>query len=245
MAKQEPSWRADVFKAPKRGHSLPEFEDAAAFDLDRLAFAVADGASESSFARDWAERIVADFAHNAGENLLDWLRGELPLVQAEWRAATDALSLPWYAELKREQGAFATLLGMAASPAGKWRALAIGDSCLFQVRECALVKCFPLERAEDFNSDPWLLGSRRPVSDPWASKAVRLVEGEFVRGDRFWLVTDAVAAWLLRRCKRDSDWQVKLPFEPTDQGFSAWVDQEREAGDLRNDDCTWMEIEAN
>jgi hypothetical protein len=245
MAKQEQSWRAEVFKAAKRGHSMDEFEDAAAFDLDRLAFAVADGASESSFAREWAGRLVADFARNAGMSLLDWLREELPLVQAEWRTEMDVLSLPWYAEQKREQGAFSTLLGLVASPTGSWRALAIGDSCLFQVRECALVKCFPLEHAEDFNSDPWLLGSRRPVTDAWASKAVRLVEGEFLPGDRFWLLTDAVAAWLLRRCKRHSDWVVRLPFELTNQSFVAWVDQEREAGDLRNDDCTWMAIEAN
>ena len=46
---------------PKRGHSADEFEDAFAFDPAAGRYAVADGASESSFAGLWARLLVEGF----------------------------------------------------------------------------------------------------------------------------------------------------------------------------------------
>src|SRR5581483_6124726 len=132
-------------------------------------FAVADGASESSFAALWAQLLVEGFTHPAKREdpESDWLA---PLSE-RWAAAVDGRPLPWYAEAKREQGAFATLLGLvfrrpatALGGGGRWRALAVGDSCLFQVRQDQLVKSFPVNCSQEFGNRPALLCSRPRAS---------------------------------------------------------------------------------
>src|SRR5258708_5479570 len=98
-----------VFHLPKRGHAPEEYEDALAADLALGRFALADGASESSFAAAWARLLVEGFVTASGQPWrgLDWL----PALRQRWVETVEALSLPWYAEIKREEGAFATLLG--------------------------------------------------------------------------------------------------------------------------------------
>src|SRR5438477_11487250 len=96
-----PGWHA--FHLPKRGHAPGEYEDAFAGDPARRRFAVADGASESSFAAAWARLLAEGFvAARKPWRDLDWLG---PLRQ-RWAGEVDGLELPWYAEMKREEGAF-------------------------------------------------------------------------------------------------------------------------------------------
>ena len=69
------------------------------------------------------------------------------------------MELPWYAEIKREQGAFATLLGLGVrAPTGQrrggWRAVAVGDSCLMHIREGRCLLSFPVQKSADFNNEP-------------------------------------------------------------------------------------------
>src|SRR5437660_9780190 len=98
-----PAWHA--FHLPKRGHAAEEYEDALAADPATGRFAIADGASESSFAAAWARLLAEGFVGASGKPWrdLDWLD---PL-RRRWADAVDGLSLPWYAEMKREEGAFA------------------------------------------------------------------------------------------------------------------------------------------
>ena len=56
-------WQA--FRLPKRGHSADEYEDAYAANPYVGRFAVADGASESSFAALWAQLLVNGFTRPA------------------------------------------------------------------------------------------------------------------------------------------------------------------------------------
>src|SRR6266536_5305824 len=119
-------WHA--FHLAKRGHAAEEYEDALAVDPASGRFAVADGASESSFAAPWARLLAEGFVTASGNPWrgLDWLVAP----RQRWADAVHALALPWYAEIKRDQGAFATLLGLAFRPprrgrSGTWRALAV------------------------------------------------------------------------------------------------------------------------
>src|SRR5438309_355857 len=106
------AWRA--FHLPRRGHAPAEYEDAFAADPCSGRFAVADGASESSFAGRWARLLVEGFVGGAQDPWgADWL---VPL-RRRWVEEVAPLPLPWYAEAKREQGAFATLLGVALGDA--------------------------------------------------------------------------------------------------------------------------------
>src|SRR5262249_45599942 len=139
------------------GNATHEYEDAYAVGTDALRIAVADGASETSFARQWAELLVEGFVQAAPSpaELNAWVT---PL-QATWAQGQQGKATAWYAERKVQDGAFSSLLGLAIDQ-DRWRALAVGDSCLFMVRSGKLARAFPLERSEQFNNSPSLLSSK-------------------------------------------------------------------------------------
>src|SRR6516225_6410565 len=148
----------------KRGHTPEEYEDAFAGDPATGRFAVADGASETSYAALWARLLVEGFvATGLKPSAVDlWLTD----LRHQWSAEVDNEPLPWYAEIKREQGAAATLLGLQIRPRGPndkgmWRAFALGDTCLFRVREDRLLRPLPLSASKEFNNRPPLIGSRQ------------------------------------------------------------------------------------
>jgi hypothetical protein len=243
-----PCWRA--FHTHKRGNAADEYEDAFSGDPIRGRFAVADGASESSFAAGWAKLLVEGFIAAEGEPWceLDWLRPR----RRRWAEEVDGLPLPWYAEDKREQGAYATLLGVVfrtasteAEPAD-WHALAVGDSCLFHLRDGELRLSFPLTRSAEFGSLPDLLGSRGRSADT-PPTAVMQTQGEWLPGDRFLLMTDALAEWTLRQTETNGQPTLAVDHllaEPAPQAaFADWVEDQRQRHGLRNDDVTLMVID--
>jgi serine/threonine protein phosphatase PrpC len=250
MPNSAPFLRWQAFHTPKRGNAPDEYEDAFAGDVTKARFAVADGASESSFVATWAKLLVEGFIAADGKpwRELDWLAP----ARQRWAAEVDDRPLPWYAEEKREQGAYATLLGIAFRQsrtqidASVWRALAVGDSCLFRLRHGKLRQSFPLTRAADFGNQPPLLGSRgRPADTP--QQAVRHGRGKWRPGDRFLLMTDALAEWMLRRSEEkqqpiaDID---RLLAESTPQdAFADWIEERRDRHNLRNDDVTLVIID--
>jgi serine/threonine protein phosphatase PrpC len=243
MLTEIPSLRWYAFHTHKRGNTPDEYEDAFAGDAATGRFAVADGASESSFTAAWAKLLVENFVTAKGRSWhdLDWLASPRQL----WANDVDAQSLPWYAEEKREQGAYATLLGVAFSRRA-WHALAIGDSCLFRLRGGKLGKSFPLAHSSDFGNQPALLGSRgRPADTP--SQSIRRARGKWRPGDRFLLMTDALAEWMLRRHEqgqRPVEDMDRLLAEPAPQEvFAAWVEERRKNQGLRNDDVTLVVID--
>ncbi len=237
-----------VFCRPKRGHRDDEYEDACAADAVAGRFAVADGASESSFAASWAKLLVEDFVRAPEVRPVAWA-DRLPPLQEQWAATLGGQALPWYAEAKLQQGAFATFLGVVLEPAEGWRrsrwvALAVGDSCLFHVRDDALVRAFPLKRAADFGNQPWLVGSRTTPAELLARKPFHVRKGRWQEGDRLWLMTDALAQWFLTETEVGRrPWQ-DLDAHTTDEiAFAAWIEELREAKALRNDDVTVIRVE--
>jgi Protein phosphatase 2C len=231
-------WHA--FHLPKRGHSEEEYEDAFAASGPRSRFAVADGASESSFAGLWARLLAEGFVASRSP----WEEtGWLEPLRRRWADEVGTRPLPWYAEAKREEGAFATLLGLALRTHGHWRAVAVGDSCLVQLRGGRLVTSFPLGRSDDFGNQPPLLGSRAPA--PRA--ALRRAHGRWQPGDRFLLMTDALAQWFLRQHEQDRQpWDRLQPLLTTAApaaDFAALVDELREGEEMRNDDVTLLTTE--
>lgn len=235
------------FGLPKRGHAADEYEDAYAADPDAGRFAVADGASESSFASLWAQLLVEEFVHPASRR--DSPNGWLAPLRQRWEAEVDGRPLPWYAEAKRAEGAFATFLGLALRRAaghgrgGHWRALAIGDSCFFQVRANRLVRAFPLTGAEDFGNRPDLLCSRARANHRLKPRR-RRAQGRWQAGDCFFLATDALAEWFLRRHEEGlKPWQMLeagLRGPSAEAAFAAWVEERRSGQALRNDDVTLL-----
>lgn len=245
------SMRWASFRVPKHGNQAEEYEDAAAANAEAGRFAVADGASESSFAGLWAQLLVEGFVKPmakpaAGSN---WVE---PL-QKSWATQVDGKSLPWYAEDKRSLGAFATFLGFVITQGtftekgagGKWSVIAIGDSCLCQVRQDALIHSFPLKKSSEFGNEPILLGSRGDPVEQLRQRQKR-EEGQWQAGDRFFLMTDALAQWFLHTCETGrKPWRAidkLMQADAPDALFARFIEELRNKEGLRNDDVTLIPI---
>ncbi|HZZ81474.1 MAG TPA: protein phosphatase 2C domain-containing protein, partial [Gemmataceae bacterium] len=182
------TWR--VFYTPKSGHTADEYEDAFAGDPERGRFAIADGASESAFANVWAQIIVNAYIQTPGS----W-SGWLPEARHQWQMKCQERELSWYAEAKVAEGAYAAFLGLSVT-GRHWHATAVGDCCMFQIRDGGLLRAFPMRRSADFDNRPSLLGSqnRRPCQ----ARARRVhIRGVLNPGDTAILMTDALAQWFL------------------------------------------------
>lgn len=230
--------QAQAFWLPKGGASEEEYEDAFAVSGEEpratdapLRFAVADGATETLFARRWARLLTGAFIEHGAAALTD----QLPALQEQWAAAIDAQAdaLPWYATEKAAAGAFAAVLGLtlrppAAGREGRWQAVSVGDGNLFHLHGGQLVRAWPQGQPDDFGNRPALVPSRPDREAP----AARRAEGSFRHSDTFLLATDAAAAWLLR-----TDPAEALHWEGQDAFAEAAADARRE-GTLHNDDVT-------
>lgn len=244
-----------AFRLPRQGHGLEECQDALACDAERGRFAIADGAAESPYSSLWAQLLVDEFVRQT-ERLPSWASW-LPSLQDRWAAACSLrenrkrlgeTSVPWYLEPGLFQGAFATFLGLVIE-GNSWFALAVGDSCLFQVRQGELHRAFPVLRAVDFSNAPWLVGSRTsPIEVPHKNGLQQM--GECQPGDRLWLMTDALAHWFLLQA--ESGGKPWLALEPlvgaaheealAQQAFAAWIEGLRAARQMRNDDVTLLAV---
>ena len=246
------------FWLPKAGNSPDEYEDASQVVYPQrigvsgrrtARAAVSDGASESAFAREWANVLTDTFVSKPpeiGDLTKDSLYGWLAPAQEEWHVGVPWDRIPWHGETKARAGAFATLLGLTAgaSPGNsqrlRWKAVAVGDSCLFLVRGGRLLLSFPLEDAAEFDNNPALVCSNPDnMGDLW--KNVRQDSGECVAGDSFILASDALACWFLARNDAgEKPWETLLELDSS--GWSAWVEEQRRAGLMRNDDTTLVII---
>lgn len=236
---------------PKRGNTEDEYEDARAGDPARGRFAIADGATESSFAGAWARLLVSGFVAASGPQPGRW-SDWLPPLQQRWLDEVSGKELPWYAESKLQDGAFATFLGLTiCQPSGfvlerrKWHAVAVGDGCLFQIRSDGLHRAFPMERAADFDNTPWLIGSRNDSPSSLRQKEVR-AKGDWRAGDRFWLMTDALAQWFLTDIEAgDKPWtrlEALLAGDDAQARFADWIEDQRDRQALKNDDVTLLVV---
>jgi protein phosphatase 2C-like protein len=230
---------ATAWWAPKSGNTASEYEDAYAVKPEALRFAVADGASETSFARQWAELLVEGFVQGAPSAAE--LREFVSPLQALWAEGQKGKATAWYSERKAADGAFSSLLGVTIE-GDRWRALAIGDSCLFVVRSGKVLRAFPLERAEQFSNRPSLLSSvARANAGVWSEVAV--VEGDLATNDRLLLMTDALAQWFLVEAEMGRRPWAALAKLTTPEQFAAFIDCLRAGGALRNDDVTLVNVE--
>lgn len=312
------------FWLPKAGNSDADYEDA--FAIARGRVAIADGATESSFARAWAEALVNGFttgletadalaqgfspdrdtvgvtvngfaanldaaeasaqgwtadieaagpASNSGDDIsrpptpgdgISPLAGDAATVeryiaplQRAWHKSIAWDRLPWFAEDKARSGAFATLLAFEFVPrrrsgtpceeagdfAGSaslcWRAMAVGDSCLFQLRDEGISTAFPIARADEFNSRPLLLSSN-PANNGRVWESVRFCDGDARPGDVFLFATDALAHWFLAEAEAGRQpWHLLLGLQSQAE-FAAFVAQLRGSHAIRNDDVTLIRI---
>jgi serine/threonine protein phosphatase PrpC len=229
-----------AFRMPKAGCSQAEYEDATAWSSRGRRFAVADGASASAFARLWAQLLAR--AYVAGQLRAESLETDLAPIQAQWAGEVDQRPLAWYAQEQARRGAFAALAGLTLHSDASWAALAVGDCCVFHVRDDALLMAFPLSDSHAFDNRPLLLGSRAESNAGLRnSGAIRRMHGTWQPGDSFLLVSDALAAALLRRVEEYAGSPLaSLSFERNPAGFRRWVHNMRAEQRMRNDDVSLL-----
>ena len=219
---------AKTFWLPKRGNAIEEYEDAAwpfdFFDAEVAEFkcAVADGATETSFAGLWAQLLVEGFAE----------KHPLKLLRERWNAEVRQKDLPWYAEEKLEKGAYAALAGLYLKKGrGKKNSYlmeATGDCCVFHVRDNEMISSFPMLRSEEFHNAPALICSHEDARvDAQMEKQSK--KGEWKDGDTFFLLSDALACWALRREEELQDMTNVLQNIETHDDFCRLVDEERQS----------------
>lgn len=247
-----------AFWVPKAGNSIEEYEDAVAPTnpikseaLEGFRCAIADGATEASFSAIWARQLTLQWVRQTGG--LGCFFRSLPTLADEWQSEIGTELLPWYAEQKALSGAYSSLLGVRFKDRSEsrrsrphWEATAVGDSCLFQVREHNVVAKFPLTSSEDFNNRPILISSRMPNQ---AANDVRRACGECRSGDLFYLMTDALAHWFLRQVEADEPADTYIDDIARQKEFAGFVDHWRADRDadgkplLRNDDVTLLRLQ--
>jgi hypothetical protein len=218
-----------TFWLAQQGNSPGEYQDAFAADSAAGRYAVADGVTQSGFARAWARLLATAFV--ADRAMPEAFVARLPELQTRWRAELPA-ALDWLAEEKAQEGAFATFLGVAINDSPRppgvpgsmeegqgvtacsprllgegqgvrgfhWQAIAVGDACLFHTRADKLCAAFPMDRSEAFTNVPRSLGSRTAIAEYWQKHAMYHC-GQALPGDRLWLATDALAQWILAECE--------------------------------------------
>ena len=232
MARIRLRWRN--YLTPKRGNSAAECEDAIEGDVVDKRFAIADGASESYAAGEFARMLAREYVSNGADR--EWLIQ--PRVQ--WQERFGKGEVAWYAEEKIASGAHATFLGLNVGTEGehgRWSAVAAGDSCLFVLHEGKLATSFPLDQSSAFNGAPALVRSHG--EEPMWEFGM----GELHGGDRLLLATDALAQYLL--CTSEAGnfaGPALLSIQDADD-FAKWVQDARAAGQLKNDDVALGIIE--
>ncbi|WP_158617599.1 hypothetical protein [Corallococcus sp. CA049B] len=244
----------EVFWVQKAGSSVAEYEDSFSSKAparktgESFRFAISDGATESSFSGVWARLLVSLFSEsNDTMDVPSLLASARPL----WAAEVGRKELPWYAAVKAQDGAFASFLslhlrnGRDGQEHSAWRAQAVGDSCLVQVRAERIMCRFPLEHSSEFGSSPFLLSSN--LGDSVALEAhLRIAEGTCEPGDTLYLMTDALACWFMAEDEAGrAPWRVLRDLNTTDQAeaFDAMIARLRRDGTLKNDDSTLMRID--
>lgn len=205
---------------------------------ERLQVKLADGASSCPFSRDWARLLVCNRLTFPLSDHRRWLRW-LPQLARKWRRDLDASlpeDRPYHTDMGLAKGGASTLLRFTFTGL-EWTAEAIGDTCLFQVRDGRLLQSFPLARPEDFDRAPALIATL-PDRNRNFARSVRTMTGDARPGDTFLLATDALARWLLTR--GDAEPLLELGQDPG--GWTSLLDLERRVGNLHDDDTTLVMV---
>lgn len=235
------------FHRPKAGNSEKEYEDAFAWNEEKSAVAIADGATESSFSALWARALVStfverppDFSRNDREVIRDIHRE----ARRKWYEAINWEKLSWFQRNKAMLGSYSTLLGLQIEEGSgnrRFRCMAIGDSCLFRI-SLDRMESFPFSDSRDMGNTPRLLWSGIAGEKGMASDVeipgIEVQYGWVRKGDMLMLATDALSRWMLEH-KTEKPWRL---LEGSGEDMEAFVSALVERGEMKNDDITLLTV---
>ena len=154
----------------------------------------------------------------------------------------------WSAESER-RGSFAAFVGIKvgldeASGEVCWDALAVGDSCLIQVRphgSAIVLECaFPIDSADAFGGNPELVATAG-AEGAGLLPVIRTASGNLRQGDVLLLMTDALAQWAITQDSLgQAPWTLLLGLTQPEIGPLAI--QERATGAMVDDDVSLVRV---
>jgi hypothetical protein len=255
-----------TFSEAKEGNAPGEWQDAAsggvitdpAGNPVAARFIVLDGATTAYDPLRWVDQLVTSFAPPPGA---DPGPGGPRLEAAEMRDWFERMQEQWAAEPRSfgsiieerkfaEVGSFATLLGFEIigldGPEPSWRAVALGDTVLFHVRDGRAISVFPAMGPDDFGTLPDGLHTL-PAKLDRMTERLRFGHGTLRAGDFLFAATDAMAQWILRAITREQTkvWDVLGSLAHPGVFARLVADQRREqdaAKRLKNDDVTLLRL---
>ena len=227
---------------PKIGNSVDENEDnilepsvLEIESINLLRFAISDGATESSFSKEWSDLLVSFYKDKSfeKEHILDTLK----LVSDTWRSITNNSDLPWYAQQKAEIGSFAAFLGLTINrDEHVYNSVAVGDCTLFHIRDDKLIFAFPIKTFDEFGNTPNLIASNIKYQTKLA-ETVAYSNGDIQSNDVIILATDALAAWIFKQKDMDEKpWNHLADILENKIRLETWLNSERQANEIKNDD---------
>lgn len=255
LPKQHPRY----ITRPKFGCSKDENEDSLCCpsyteieSATSVRFAISDGATESSYSKEWSQLLVDSYKNTPCES--NHLKQILTRLSKEWHALVaqqlTAVNTPWYAQQKADLGAFATFLGLTLNYETKtFEALAVGDCTLFQIRNDALFLSFPLTHIDDFNNTPQLIASNTVYQAHFEKSEgyYQRHQGTIEENDVLMLASDALAAWIFKQNDaKHKPWhrlkEILFHERHRDKKFDGWLTKQRETHEIKNDDVTLLII---
>ncbi|MDF5718134.1 MAG: hypothetical protein PUP93_30780 [Rhizonema sp. NSF051] len=243
-------------------------EDACYCKAEEGLAAIADGLSnDSTLTFYWADSLAKDFCQLNQSRPCNYIRSHriewIKPLQNRWKKKylttlskskknNESIWVPLSTPhaIRKAKGA-ATFAGIQVLPAdengnGKWEAIAVGDSCIFQLRRTnnsvELKAKFPLEKSDDFSSRTGGITSRpeTPIVGD-----MNFTSGEYQIGDVFILGTDALSEWFLRNYENgDNQWEELLQIEE-DSMFEAMICNLLQNNQIQFDDTTFCRMEIN
>lgn len=240
-------FESQTFWLSKDADAPEQYQDAFELDSERGVAAIADGVSSAIFSGPWARiltrAVVAetpDMEDTAA--FVEWLARQ----REAWKAEIDTSKLTWYQRPKMAAGAMTTLLWVELWPEQTGddglaktyvlRYYAIGDSCLFHVRDGRTLYTAPINHSSEFGLDPSVVGSiDRKLDHLLAFSSANV---ECLPGDLLVLCTDAIALWAMHRAENGDplDWESywNMPYDEwRDEIFAARAETK-----MRFDDST-------
>ena len=236
------------FRMSKLGNRSTDCEDFYSWDLARMKFAMADGASSSIFSDIWA-RSLTQAAMDVNLSLDDspdsLLSSVMKAARKNWYGSIQWAGLPWFLRNKSVSGSHSTLLLMQAWPLAssyRYSAVAVGDTCMFVLKGQKVEDSFPLKQYSDFGNTPSLVwsGKGSPISANvrMALPKYSAISGTIAPGSTVILATDAVSKWILEHGKP----QEILEVMGNDHAMKGFISREINARRMRNDDTAIVAI---
>jgi len=234
---------------PKFGNAIDENEDSFSISTPSkkkfVHFAISDGATESSFSKEWASLLVSEYSKNPFD--ISHLRESLSKLSQKWYSIVSQKELPWYAQQKAETGAFATFLGLTIDKEKhSFDVMAIGDCCLFHISNGKLSFQFPVSSFKDFSNTPNLFASNQKYQSNIDVNVSCHRNEKLLANDMIILATDAISAWIFKQIENEKKpWQILsdiLRKKQKEYIFEKWLNDKRVKNEIKNDDVTLLMI---